>query len=215
MYVKDHMTKEPYCITADLVVSKALDIMGKNHFHRLPVVDEKHRLIGLVTEGLVSEKTAAKTTSLSIYELNYLLSRTQVKDIMITEIKTIGPDDAIEEAARLMRSNHINVLPVVDENQLVVGIITSNDLFDAMLDLLGYAKFGTRFVIKLEDKSGNLAKFAELFAQESVNVENLAVYHTERGVEVVIVTSTVCPEMKDVLTGAGFTVSDVKVQDKN
>ena len=82
MYVKDHMTKDPYTITKDVVISKAVEIMRKNHFHRLPVVDDQGKLIGLVTGGLVEEKSGANTTALSIYELNYLLRKTKVSDIM-------------------------------------------------------------------------------------------------------------------------------------
>ena len=89
MYVKDHMTKEPVTITEDVKISKAVDIMSKGHFHRLPIVDGDGRLIGLITGGLVTEKSGANATSLSIYELNYLLSKTTVKDIMLTDIKTI------------------------------------------------------------------------------------------------------------------------------
>jgi acetoin utilization protein AcuB len=92
MYVKDHMTPNPYTITKDVVISKAVEIMRKNHFHRLPVVDEQGKLIGLVTGGLVEEKSGASSTSLSIYELNYLLSKTKVQDIMIKHVTTITQD---------------------------------------------------------------------------------------------------------------------------
>ena len=76
MYVKDHMTREPVTITKDVKISKAVDIMSKGHFHRLPIVDDSGKLVGLVTGGLVTEKSGANATSLSIYELNYLLSKT-------------------------------------------------------------------------------------------------------------------------------------------
>ena len=124
MYVKDHMTEKPYTITKDVVISKAVEIMRKNHFHRLPVVDDQGKLIGLVTGGLVKEKSGASSTSLSIYELNYLLSKTQVQDIMITDVKTISQDVFVEVAAQTMLENEISVLPVVDENNKVIGIIT-------------------------------------------------------------------------------------------
>ena len=101
MYVKDHMTEKPYTITKDVVISKAVEIMRKNHFHRLPVVDDQGKLIGLVTGGLVKEKSGASSTSLSIYELNYLLSKTEVQDIMITDVKTISQDVFVEVAAQI------------------------------------------------------------------------------------------------------------------
>ena len=113
MYVKDHMTLDPITIDPDVTLLKALEIMGKNHFHRLPVVKDG-RLVGLITEGLVNENSGKENTSLSIYELNYLLSRTYAKDIMITDVRTVSPDAWIEDAAEIMLQNEINVLPVVD-----------------------------------------------------------------------------------------------------
>ena len=96
MYVKDHMTVNPITITEDTVIAKALEIMRKNSFHRLPVVDGDGKLIGLVTGGLVEESSGTKNTSLSIFELNYLLSRTKVSEIMIRDVKTVTEDLFIE-----------------------------------------------------------------------------------------------------------------------
>ena len=207
MYVKDHMTLDPITIDPDVTLLKALEIMGKNHFHRLPVVKDG-RLVGLITEGLVNENSGKENTSLSIYELNYLLSRTYAKDIMITDVRTVSPDAWIEDAAE----NEINVLPVVDGDKKVVGIITEKDLFKAFLKLTGYRKQGTRFVIKVEDKPGEFAKICKLFADNDANLENIGVYHSKvRGVETVVrATGEVSVEkMTEVLKDAGFEVVNV------
>ncbi len=211
MFVKDHMTKDPAVITKDVSLMKATDIMGKGRFHRLPVVDQEGRLIGLVTGGLVKEKSGADRTSLSIYELNYLLTRTTVGDVMITDVRTIGPDAFLEEASGIMADNDISVLPVVDDDRKVLGIITDRDIYRAFIDLTGYRKQGTRFVISCEDRPGQLLRVAQLFAEENANLENLAVYHTERGVEIEIkATGEVSVEhMTEVLRGAGFEVTNV------
>lgn len=211
MYVKDHMTKNPHTVTADTPVSKALEIMGINHFHRLPVTDQDGKLIGLVTEGLVSETSGKNTTSLSIYELNYLLSRTKVKDIMIRNVRTISPDVFLEEAASAMLENEISVLPVVDRDNKVTGIITEKDIFQAFVELMGYRTQGTRFVILCEDKPGVFAKATELFAREDANLESIAVYHTDRGVEVVVKATGIVPvdTMTNILTENGFNVTNV------
>ncbi len=211
MYVKDHMTLDPITIDPDVTLLKALEIMGKNHFHRLPVVKDG-RLVGLITEGLVNENSGKENTSLSIYELNYLLSRTYAKDIMITDVRTVSPDAWIEDAAEIMLQNEINVLPVVDGDKKVVGIITEKDLFKAFLKLTGYRKQGTRFVIKVEDKPGEFAKICKLFADNDANLENIGVYHSKvRGVETVVrATGEVSVEkMTEVLKGAGFEVVNV------
>lgn len=211
MFVKDHMTKDPAVITRDVSLMKATDIMGKGKFHRLPVVDQEGRLIGLVTGGLVKEKSGADRTSLSIYELNYLLTRTMVGDVMITDVRTIGPDAFLEEASGIMADNDISVLPVVDDDRKVLGIITDRDIYRAFIDLTGYRKQGTRFVISCEDRPGQLLKVVQLFAEEDANLENLAVYHTERGVEIEIkATGEVSVErMTEVLRKAGFEVTNV------
>ena len=212
MYVKDHMTTNVFTVTGDTVISKAVDIMAKNHFHRLPVTDENGGLIGLVTGGLVEESSGSKSTSLSIYELNYLLSSTKVSDIMIKDVKTVKPDLFIEEASQIMIDNEIAVLPVVDEGNKVIGIITEKDIFQAFNDLLGYHHTGTKFVIACEDHPGFLIGITKCFAENNANLESLAVYHSEeRGTELVIkATGEISVEnMTTVLKDAGYKLIDI------
>ena len=158
-------------VTGDVSLSKATEIMGQGKFHRLPVVDGDGKLIGLVTGGLVEESSGARNTPLSIYELNYLLNRTKVSDIMIRDVVSIGPDEFLEEAALRMENNEIAALPVVDQDNKVIGIITEKDIFfKAFVDLMGYTIQGTRFVIKVEDRPGEFAKICKLFADEDANL---------------------------------------------
>ena len=212
MYVKDHMTTNVFTVTGDTVISKAVDIMAKNHFHRLPVTDGNGKLVGLVTGGLVEESSGSKNTSLSIFELNYLLSRTKVSDIMITDVKTVQPDLFIEEASQIMIDNEIAVLPVVDDGNKVIGIITEKDIFQAFNDLLGYRHAGTKFVIACEDHPGFLIGITKCFAENNANLESLAVYHTEeRGTELVVkATGEISVEnMTAVLKDAGYKLIDI------
>ncbi len=212
MYVKDHMTTGPYTVTSDTVISKAIELMSKHHFHRLPVVDDDGRLIGLITGGLVEESSGAKSTSLSIYELNYLLSRTKVSDIMIKDVVSITEDLFLEEAAQLMIDNEIAVLPVVDDEKKVKGIITEKDIFQAFNDLLGHRQRGTRFIIDCEDHPGFLVGVTKCFAESDANLESLAIYHSkERGTELVIkATGEISVEdMTKVLTDAGYKVKEI------
>ena len=166
MYVKDTMTIDPFCINKDTKVSHALDIMNQNEFHRLPVVDNNGKLIGLITEGTITESSPSKATSLSIHEINYLLSKTPVEDIMIKNVKAIEPNALLEEAATLMRTHQIGCLPVV-ENDKVVGIITDNDIFDAFINLLGYNVSGSRYVINIkQDSCGVITNMTKCFADK-------------------------------------------------
>ena len=212
MYVKDHMTKNPVTVTPDTSVSKVLELMQKGHFHRVPVVDENGVLQGLITEGVVTEASGQNTTSLSIFELNYLLSRTSVKEIMIKDVKTVTENQFVEQAAQLMLDARINVLPVVDDENKVIGIITEKDIFKTFVDLLGLKQQGTKFVIKMENKPGLLAKAASLLAENDANVEALGVYQNEeRGAEFFVkATGTIEVEaMTKILKENGLNVTVV------
>ncbi len=218
MYVKDHMTPNPITVGPEATLSECLEIMGKNHFHRLPVI-QGDKLVGLITEGLINDNSGKSSTSLSIYELNYLLGRTKATDIMIKEVKTVSPDAWIEEAAEIMVDNGINVLPVVNTDNKVIGIVTEKDLFKAFLNVMGYRHQGTRFVVKLQDVPGEFEKVCHLFGKENANIENIGVYHSEeRAAETVIrATGEVSVEkMTEVLVQEGFEVVNVwqtKAQD--
>lgn len=93
MPVKDFMTKKVVFISPETTVAHATDIMREQNLRRLPVI-ENDRLVGLVTEGTMAEATPSKATSLSIYEMNYLLNKTKIKDIMIKDVITVSKYDS-------------------------------------------------------------------------------------------------------------------------
>lgn len=211
MYVKDIMSTTITTIDKDSSVSKALDIMSINKFHRLPVVDDNGYLIGLLTESIISKNTPNDASSLSIFELNYLLNKLKVEDVMLKEVYTIGPDALLEEAAVELRSHEIGCLPVIREDKKLLGIITHNDIFDAFVDLLGYHINATRYVINIkEDKVGIMKDVSTCFADENISISRIAVYKTERGIELVVITDGPRSEkiLKD-LKDKGYNVTDV------
>ena len=191
MYVKDEMTFKPLTINPGQSVSEAVDLMKAKDFHRLPVVDHDNKLVGLVTETTISKNTPSSSSTLSVYELNYLLNKLTINDVMIKDPVSVGPEALLEEAATLMQKNDIGCLPVVDEENKVVGIITHKDIFNAFVKLLGYhQKNGTRYVINIsKDKVGVMEDIAHCFVEEKISISNLAVYNTSRGIEVVVIAS--------------------------
>lgn len=176
MYVKNEMTKNPITIDANDVISKAADIMSEKNLHRLPVM-ENGKLVGLVTKGLITSKGVGGATSLSVFELNYLLNRTSVKTVMIKlkDLVTISSDKLLEDAADLMLAHDIGCLPVVDDGVLV-GILTQNDLFKAFLDILGYNRKGSRIDVRVPDTLGILGEVSKVFVANNANIANFTVY---------------------------------------
>lgn len=148
MAVKDFMTRKVVYISPDTTVSHAADLMREQGLHRLPVI-ENDQLVGLVTEGTIAQASPSKATSLSIYEMNYLLNKTKVKDVMIRDVVTVSGYASLEDATYLMLKNKISILPVVDNHQ-VYGVITDRDVFKPFLKLQVMAKKG--FVYALLQK---------------------------------------------------------------
>lgn len=207
MYVKDNMVSSPVTLGPDQSVSEAVDIMSENDLHRLPVVDADGKLVGLVTETVITSNTPNNASSLSVFELNYLLNKLTIKDIMIKDVVTIGKDALLEEAATLMRKNDIGCLPVVDDENNLIGIITHNDIFTAFIDLLGYNHNGLRYVISItDDKSGIMEDICRIFKEEDISISNLAVYNNKRGIEIVVIVYGY-KDISDKLTEAGYHVT--------
>ncbi|MEG0290361.1 MAG: CBS and ACT domain-containing protein [Erysipelotrichaceae bacterium] len=175
MYVKDKMTKEPISISGDAKISEVVDLMSEHHLHRVPVVNQG-KLVGLVTGSLISQKGPTKATSLSIFELNYLLSKTSVDTIMIRDVITINENRFLEDAALLMLNQDIGCLPVLNDQNELVGIMTQNDVFAAFLDVLGYREHGSRICIEVKDKIGAIGEISEVFVRNKINISHVGVY---------------------------------------
>ncbi|OTN87726.1 hypothetical protein A5819_000174 [Enterococcus sp. 7E2_DIV0204] len=179
MSVSDFMTKNLVVAQPEMKIFDAVDLMKKNNIHRLPVV-KNERIIGLITEGTIQSAMPSKATSLSVYEVNYLLNKTTVADIMVKEVQTIEPVASLEDGIFKMRQNNIGVLPVVDGNETLVGIITNNDIFDAFLKITGYNDGGTRVQLRIpEDHKGILADITKLLADNDFSILTVIVNRKE------------------------------------
>ncbi|SEK46445.1 acetoin utilization protein AcuB [Carnobacterium iners] len=216
MNVKNYMTSKVVTVSEDTKVLEALDIMKEHKFHRLPVV-RKDKMIGLITEEIIQENSPSTATSLSIHEMNYLLTKTTVGDIMHKKIITIGADALLEEAADLMLKNEVGVLPVVEDRDNVIGIITDKDLFRAFIDVMGYNNKGSRVVIDIKkDHSGILKDITNILADEHVSINQIAVYRQNDITQVVIqMDSPNTDKIKEILTDKGYTVSSATVKEGN
>jgi len=165
MFVKDRMNTDPICGSPEMAVTDAQDLMSKNQIHHLPIVDEKQQLIGLITRSAVNSAIPSDVSNFSRFEISYTLSKIKTKSIMVKNVVTIEPDTPIELAASLMASKRIGSLVVVSDNT-IVGIITGEDLFNAMTTLLGAMNPGIRITVRQPDDSGVIARLTTAIAEE-------------------------------------------------
>lgn len=177
MKVKDRMSKNVVTISMDGSINEAFRLMKEKNIRRLPVMD-KDRLAGIITLSDLNKAAPSQATTLSIFELNYLLAKTRVKDIFSPEkeLHTVSPEDYIEAAAKLMLAQQVSGLPVVDEGRLV-GIITETDLFRALIDILGVKRPHTRIDALIADGPGGLAGITGIMAARGINIINTVMYY--------------------------------------
>lgn len=186
MDVNSYMSTDLVTIQSSTKVIEALDLMKEHNIHRLPVV-QGETIIGLITEGIIERNTPSTMTSLDMHEVNYLLNKTTVGDIMEKRVITINKEALLEEAAVMMRENGVSVLPVVEAGNRLVGIITDKDIFSAFIDVLGYYTPGVRVVVNIhEDKKGVLEDLTEIFSEENINIQQIATYRKLGFVQVVV-----------------------------
>jgi acetoin utilization protein AcuB len=160
MFVRERMSSPAVTITPETTFQDALKLMRDRKFRRLPVVDEDGRLVGIVSERDLLHASPSPATSLSVFEINYLLWKLKIADMMTHNVISIASDAPIENAAGLMVSNKVGGLPVVDRDNKVIGLITETDIFRAFVELLGGGEKGLRLTLSVPSGSGTLAKLA-------------------------------------------------------
>jgi len=146
MKVRDVMTWNVVTVTSDMPIMEARKIMDAHGVRRLPVVD-KGKMVGMVSKERITRTAPSPATSLSVWEINYLLAKMTVKEIMSKDPVTVDPEMSVEAAIALAQKKGVGALPVLENNKLV-GIATTNDFFYKILNpVLGIGKSGTRIVI--------------------------------------------------------------------
>ena len=209
MFVGWHMKRDVLTITPETSVLKARELMDTHRISHLPVVDERFRLVGIVTDRDLKESWASPASTLSVYELTYALLKLTVESIMTRQVVTAESDMPIERAARIMRDRKIGALPVVEGGK-VVGIITSNDLLEVLLIAIGMAEEAARLSVFVRDRMGVLAEMTRSLQQAGVNVRSMFTVpvkeHDEVWQIIVRVRKEAGEAAKAALEAAGFKV---------
>jgi acetoin utilization protein AcuB len=175
MLVKERMSRPAITIPPKMTIWEAHRLMKEEHVRRFPVVDKRGRLIGIVSESDILNASPSPATSLSIYEVNYLVSKITVQKVMTKEVITITEDAPLEEAARIMADSKIGGLPVV-RNQDVVGIITETDLFKIFLELLGARESGVRLACLVPNTPEELSQLTKAIFDAGGNILTLGTF---------------------------------------
>ncbi len=201
MLVKDRMTLNPVTVTPNTSVSEALNIMRQAKVRRMPVLDKRGRLVGIVAEKDLLYASPSPATSLNVFEIGYLLSKLKVKEIMAKNVVTITEDAPLEEGARVMVDNSVGALPVMRGNELV-GIITETDIFKVLLEMMGARDEGIRLSLTVLDEPGTLSKIAGAIAAIGGDIVALGSFYSDEHHNRGNLVIKVCCVSKQALTDA-------------
>jgi len=178
MLVYERMTHDPITIGPDTPVADALQLIREKNIRRLPVLDKKERLIGIVTEKELLYASPSPVTSLSIHEITYLLSKLTVDEVMTRNPITVTEDTPIEDAAALMMDHDIGALPVMRGQQLI-GIVTETDLFETFIELFSAREKGVRLTLLVPEVKGELYTITHAISEMGGNILSLGTFQGE------------------------------------
>lgn len=185
MLVSERMSRPVITVAPEDSLHDTAELFRREHIRRAPVV-EHGKLVGIISQSDLLNASPSTVTSLSVWELNYLLSKVTISRVMKKKVHTVAADTPIEEAARIMADYKIGGLPVVNDSGRVVGMITETDLFKVFLEMMGARQKATRVTALINDERGELAKLTKAIADAGGNFISLGTFAgSEAGTKVV------------------------------
>jgi acetoin utilization protein AcuB len=168
MFVGRRMTRDVVTVRKDTSVLHARKLLHDRDINQVPVVDGK-KVVGIITDGDIRENSASPASTLSVHELNYLLSEMKAGDIMTRNPLTVSPETPIEEAAKILNENNIGCLPVVSSDELV-GIITTCDMLNVLLEVMGVGTQSSRIELSIPSDMGEICNIAGIVKDLGLSV---------------------------------------------
>ena len=184
MTVSKNMTINPVTTSPEMGVFEAFELMKIEGVQRLPVLDSEGNLVGIISEKNIT--SAAADREVSIVEFALLLSKIKFGDVMTKEVITVSVDDPVEMAVRKMSDNDISILPVVDNNGKLVGVVSRSDLFRLLLELFGTRHYGIRVTFRIKDQRGVIAKLAIALEKIGANIVSIGNLDSDQGYSTII-----------------------------
>ena len=183
MYVDRIMHTDLITVSPQTTLVQARDLIEDKKIDHLLVVNDKKKLVGIISDRDLKQNWASPATSLSTHELNYLLQKVLVSMIMIKTVVTIPTSTTIERAALIMQQHRISALPVMEGDELA-GIITSHDVMAVLLQAIGISEESVRLSVFVRDSIGKLAEVTDALKEAGINIQSLFCWPDNRYPEI-------------------------------
>ena len=213
MLVRDRMSTPAVTITTGTPFQEAVKLMREGGFRRLPVVNKSGQLVGIVSERDLLHASPSPASSLSIWEMNYLLWKLKIEELMTKKVVSVPPTAPIEKAAQLMVEKRIGGLPVTDMTGAVIGVITETDIFKTFVEMLGGGEHGLRLLLEVPYGGGKLAKLSKAIHDLGGNITSVGSldHETDNTRRLLIKVKNVSQDqLVEAMEGLGDHVLDVR-----
>jgi acetoin utilization protein AcuB len=183
MFVSKSMTKKLITVTGETDILKVGNIMRDNRIRHVPVVDDSYILLGIVTDrDIRSAMPSVTLEDFNSKEERNKLSSLKAKDIMTRDLVTVSPTYTLQDVLLLFQKHHFGALPVIDDNKVLLGIISIRDLLRAFIGVMGIGEPGTLLCIVAEQKVGQMKKIVDIITAENISMGSILVArHWEEG----------------------------------
>ncbi len=213
MFVRDRMSAPVITVGPDTPFPDALKLMQKHQYRRLPIVNADGVLVGIVSERDLLHASPSPASSLSVWEMNYLLAKLKIGQLMTKEVISVTPEMPIEIAARMLVEHRIGGMPVLDDKRHVVGVITETDIFKAFVEMLGTGIPGVRLMLRVPNGKGVIAKLATAIAALGGNIVSVGTFGVSDGGDALLlikVADVSQDQLVETLEALGDHVLDVR-----
>lgn len=211
MFARDYMTRSVLVVHPDDYLIDVRKKMLEEGVRHVPVVDDE-KLVGIVSLNTIRDAAPSKATDLSIHEVHYLLSKMRIRDVMKKNVVTCGPDDHVEDVAKVMQGKRIGAVPVVERGKLL-GVLTNDDMFHILMKILGMDTPGKRITFEMERGRGEqlvdivkAAKSRGKFIKSLLSVEST---HPGRQTVILHLDGSDMTEVVEDLKGQGLDIQAV------
>lgn len=169
MLIRDWMAKDVMTVDENTSLMRATRTMKEKKIRRLPVVSHG-KLIGIVTDRDVKDASPSKTTTLDVHELYYLLSEMKVKEVMTKSPIVLSGDDSLEKAAIVMLETRISGIPVTDDQEHLIGLLSETDVLRGFIHSTGIKDGAMQYVFDLPDQPGSVTEVVQVLRENQMRV---------------------------------------------
>lgn len=172
MLIRNFMTRNVITIDADESMPKAIQLLKEHNINMMPVT-RGDKIVGVITDRDLKKASPSEATDLETHELKYLLNKIKIKDIMTKKVISVPVDFTIEEAAEVLLEHNISGAPVVNDKGDLEGIITSTDLYKALIALSGLGRRGIQFAFQIEDRPGSIKELTDIIRNAGARIASI------------------------------------------